>query len=349
MQESKISPWQFMTLLLLVRIMHSMIYQSSDFQGGTPILLALLCATLVEAVCAVPAVVYFQKGGQDPALEICGKRAWMIRLLYSLYFLVIAGGTVSLFAHFLESQFVETVFPLAAVIFLCVAAAYCAFLGIEGVARAGTVVFWMFVILFVSMAAVSEGSFDWLNMQPLGAGDGRRFMQYFLESLSSSWWLPMFCILGVHLRKKPIGVAYGYLFLKLLISAVLIILVTLVLWKYVSVVGYPILALGAYAKSGLIQRFNAINMLIWAINCTLVVAVYVFIMAKPSKKPRPAAALSALAAGGFAYFFYKNGLRFDDGWLMLFKTAGIVLLGIVIPAAALVKLMITRAKEGYIR
>lgn len=342
-QTKKISAGQLMILLLLARVMHAMIYRSEDYSSGTAMMLALLCATAVEAVVALPAVWYFNAGGLDPAAEVAGKYAGWVKLLYSVYFTVIAGGTVALFAEFMGEKFSESLPPEAVVILLVIAAAYCAYCGIEGLGRAGAVIFWLFLIMFILMAAVSEGEFDWLNVRPMEAGDGKQFWSYFTESLTSSWWLPMLCALGVHLKNGVIKAAYGYLVLKLLILETLVLLITLVLWRYVNVLGYPILALGAYAKTDFIQRFDAINMLVWALNCTIVVGVYLFISSGALKKPRPAVLLFAAAAAVFGVIGYKIGLTFDQPWFLWFKAVGIILLGIILPAAAGIKLIIKRS------
>ena len=343
--EKKISAGQLMLMLFLARIMHTMIFRASHSASGAAMMLGLLCSTAVEAVLAIPAVWYFSAGGSDPIREISGKYSTAVRLLYSGYFAIIAGGTVALFAEFLSSEFSNVAPPAAAIILLIFAAAYCACLGIEGLARAATVVFWMFVLLFGLMAAVNEGGFDWLNLRPFTAEDAGSFSDYFFESLSSGWWLPMFCVLAVHLKKGAVGAAYGYLVLKLLILETLLLLVTIVLWRYVDVIGYPIFALGAYAKTDFIERFDAINMLVWAINCTLVVGIYLFICSGSLKKPKPAAILFAIAAAVFGIFEYKNGLRFDQPWFLGFKLAGVALLGVILPSAAAVKLLIKRSSE----
>ena len=348
-ETKKISAGQLMLLLLLARIMHTMIYRSNDFVSGTPLMLGLVCTTAAEALIALPAVLYFQKGGADPAAEIGGKFTPLVKLLYSVYFIGIASGTISLFAEFLYVEFPKGVAPIAAIIFLAVTAAYCANLGVEGLARAGTVVFWMFVIMFVVMATVSQGSFDWLNIRPFTAGDSDQFWKYVIESLSSSWWLPMLCALGVHLRSGAAKTAYGYLALKLVILEILLLLITLVLWRYVGMLGYPLLALGAYAKSDFIQRFDSINMLIWAINCSLVLGVYVFISSRPVNKYRPAAMISAAAAAALGIYEFKHGLRFDAPWFLAFKLIGIALLGVVIPASALIKLAARRKTAAPVR
>ena len=338
-----------MLLLLLARVMHTMIYRFDNFTSGTPIMLGLLVTTVIEAVLCLPAVIYFSHGGTDMPREIAGHRSKLIELLYSVYFTVIAGGTVALFAEFLHNEFSRTVTPIVAIIMLAAVAAYCAVLGIEGLARAGTVVFWLFAAFFIWMAVVSEGEFNWLNIRPMIPGDAPQFWNYVLESISSAWWIPMLCILGSHLRNGAWKSAAGFLALKLVITEALILMITLVLWRYTYVLGYPIFALGAYAKSDFIQRFDAINMLIWALNCALVVAVYIFISAKPAGGTRTASAAFAALAAAFAIYEYKRGLRFNEPWFLMIKLGGILLLGIIIPIAALTLRVIRKKKGGHIQ
>lgn len=240
-----------------------------------------------------------------------------------------------MFAEFLEREFSDSVSPVVAIILISAVAAYCAYLGIEGLARAGSVVFWLFVGLFVLMVIVSEGSFNWLNIRPVTSKDVPGMLNYAVESLSSAWWLPMFVILSEHLKDGAAKTAYGYLALKLIIIETLLLLVTLVLWKYVGILGYPIYALGAYAKSDFIQRFDAINMLIWAINCAIVSAVYVFIAAKPVKDKRWGVLIFAILSAGVALYEFKRGLRYNETWFLWFKLVGITVLGVVIPSVSL--------------
>ena len=169
-EQRKISAGQLMLLLVLARIMHTMILRFDDFTSGVPLMLGLLVATAIEALAAIPAVLYFSAGGSDPAAEIGGRFAPAVKALYSVYFIVIAGGTIALFTEFLQNEFSHTVAPIAAILLLAAAAAYCACLGIEGIARAGTVVFWLFAVMFVLMAAVNEGDFNWLNVRPFVPG-----------------------------------------------------------------------------------------------------------------------------------------------------------------------------------
>lgn len=331
----KISAMQLMLLLLLARVMHTMIYRFEDFTSGTPIMLGLLITTAIEGIAALPAVIYYDSGGKSAAAEISGKKKPVL-YLYSFYFTVIAGSTAALFAEFLDREFSETVPPAVAIILIAAVGGYCAYMGIEGLARAGTAVFWLFAALFFVMCAVNEGEFNWLNIRPFMPGDAEKMGNYIVEGLSSSWQLPMLVVLGENLRKGAWRAEYGFLILKLLIIETLLVLVTLVLWGYTGVLGYPIYALGAFAKSDFIQRFDAINMLVWAINCVIVSAVYIFASAKPIKKRLPGTALFAALSAAVALYEYKRGLRYNEPWFLWFKLVGAVVLGVAIPIAALI-------------
>ncbi len=340
----EISPYQLMILLLTARIMHTMIFRFDGFSSGLPIMLGLIITTAVEGVLCLPAVLYYSRGGRSVTDDL-GRFSKPAKLLYSAYFCVIAGGTAALFAQFLQKEFSDSVSPEAAIILLGLVAAFCASHGIEALARASSVIFWLFAVMFVWMAAVNEGRFDFLNIRPLIGDDVKTMLSYALESLSSAWWIPMLCVLGEHLGRGAAGAAYGFLALKLLIIETLLVLITLVLWKYIGVLGYPIYALGAYAKSGFIQRFDAINMLVWAINCAAVFGVYVFISSKPMEGKKSAPLLAAAVSTAIALYELHRGLRYNEPWLLWFKGAGIAVLGIAFPLAAMIRKNSRKAEE----
>lgn len=335
----KISAGQMYVLLLLARIMHTMIFHARSVKIGTPVMLTLALTTVLELLLAIPALILFRDGGCDAAREIAGesKAAFVIRLAYTAYFLFISSGTLMYFAEFIRIEFQNVAPPAAVAIVLAAAAAYCAYLGIEGIARAGTVVLWAFLILFITMAAVSEGEFDTLNLLPVTQDDFPKMLEYAIRDLSSSWWLPMLICLGPYLKDGVKKTVFGYLISKLIILETLMLLVTLVLWSFVDVIGYPMLALGAYAKTDFIQNFDAINMFVWCLNCVIVNGAYLFISAKTfGQKHRLTAVLAcgAAAAAG-AIISFENNFSYNDGLTFAIKLIGIVLLGTAVPAAAI--------------
>ncbi|MCD7889226.1 MAG: GerAB/ArcD/ProY family transporter [Oscillospiraceae bacterium] len=346
---AKISTGQMFILLILARIMHTMVFHSADFSVGTFMLPTLVVTTLIEAALALPALILID-GGVDIVRELSGGYRWiyaLLRALYSLYFIYIATGTIKYIAEFMHSEFRRVISPIAVIVILSLAAAYCAHLGIEALARAGTVVFWIFISLFVSMAAVSEGTFNTSNLTPITGNDFPAILDYAVRDLSSSWWLPMLVILGHHLNDSKDGAkkaAAGYLGFKLLMLEVLALLIILVLGKFADILGYPLLALGAYARTVFVQSFDAVNMFVWCMNAALVCGIYLFIASDGLKdKKRTAGELSAMLITAVAAILaYDFELDFNGEVALIIKTAGILLLGVLLPTILLAERGIRR-------
>ncbi len=349
-ETAKISPGQMFILLILARIMHTMVFHSEDFSVGTFMLPTLLVTTLIEAALSLPAIILID-GGSDIIAELSlgSKKLYtFLRALYSLYILYITTGTVKYIAEFMLSEFQRVISPIAVIVILAVAAAYCAHLGIEALARAGTVVFWIFIALFVSMALVSEGTFHPENLTPVTGNDFPAILDYAVRDLSSGWWLPMLVVLGAHLNSTKSGAkkaAVGYLIVKLLMLEVLAMLIILVLGKFSDILGYPLLSLGAYARTVFVRSFNAVNMFVWCMNAVLVCGVYLFIATggvKDGKRTVSAMIVTIVAS----IFAYRANSDFNGELALIIKTSGILLLGVILPLVLMIERGVRRCVKS---
>lgn len=340
---SKISAWQMYSILILARIMHTMIYYSA--RPGTEMMLTALLTTSLEIVASIPLVCLITDGGTDIASEIGGKKGkTAVRLLYTAYFLFISSGTITNYSRFMNVEFPGVGNVPIIIIVLAAAAGYCAWLGIEGVARACGIVYGVIIATVILMAAVSEGRLDTLNLLPITPESIPGMLKYAADDLSSSWWLPMLASLAPYLRdgvKKTVAL---YLVSKLVIIEALLLIVMLMLWGFVEIVGYPILALGAYAKTDFIQHFDSINMLVWTLNCVIVNGVYILISSRTAGEGRKllpiTASAMAVIAGALASYYFK--VDYNSQAMFLIKISGIILLGVILPLAALIKRKIRR-------
>ncbi len=320
--------------------MHTMIYYSG--RPGTEMLLTVLLTTAIEIPASIPLVCYISDGGADTsadiAAEIGGKKgAGAIRLLYAVYFLYISSGTVNNFSKFMSVEFPQIAVVPVIIAVLAISAGYCAWLGIEALARAAGVVFASIIALVVLMSAVSEGRLDTLNLLPVTASDIPNMLEYAVRDLSSSWWLPMLASLAPYLRGGVKKTVAAYLISKLVILEFLLLMLILMLRDFVEFIGYPMLALGAYAKTDFIQHFDAINMLVWTFNCVTVNGAYLFIISKTAGRERKLfpLAVSVLAVICGALFSYYNKVDYNNETAFVIKSLGIVVLGIILPLAAL--------------
>lgn len=301
-------------------------------------LLTVLLTTAIEIPASIPLVCYISDGGADIASEIGGKRgAGAIRLLYAIYFLYISSGTVNNFSKFMSVEFPKIAVVPVIIVVLAISAGYCAWLGIEALARSAGVVFASIITLVILMSAVSEGRLDTLNLLPVTVGDIPNMLEYAVRDLSSSWWLPMLASLAPYLRGGVKKTVAAYLVSKLVILEFLLLMLILMLRDFVEFIGYPMLALGAYAKTDFIQHFDAINMLVWTFNCVIVNGVYLFIISKSAGRKRKflPLAVSVLAVICGALFSYYNRVDYNNETAFVIKSLGIVVLGIILPLAAL--------------
>ena len=337
---TKISAGQTFVLLFMARVMYMMLFKASRFDAGTPYMLTQFFTTVVECLAVVPVVMLFNA---EKKLGINQNEMFtkLENALFCIYFLFISVSTLVRFASFIHQGFSEALRPWTVVLVISAVSCYCAFCGVESLARVGTVVLWIFLGLFVLLAVINDGKPDFLNITPVTVNDLPTMLDYGIDELSSNWWLPLLVSLRPYLRKGIGRVAFGYLAAKFIMVEVLILLVTLILWRYFAVASYPMLALGSYARTEFVQHFGAINMLVWSLNCILVNGVYLFISARGKKIFMPILAVISVSV---AIICYNLALSFDSRPILTVKLIGIVLLGIIVPLIRLVALKIRSLK-----
>lgn len=335
-------------ILILARLMHTMLYYSGSLGLGFGLMLTMLATTAIELILSMPLVAFICGENPDVAEEIGGNGgvSRFIKLAYAGFFLYICSGTLNYFAEFMTVEFPKVGSAFLIIVILASASGYCAYLGIEGIARAGTVILGVVVVLVLTMAAVSEGVFDPLNVLPLTVHDIPDMFTFAIRDLSSSWWLPMLAALAPYLRGDGKKTVLTYLLTKLAMLESLILLVALVLGGFAEVIGYPLLALGAYAKTNFIQHFDAINMLVWTLNGVIVNGTYIFISAESAKKKSRVLSviLSTAVVAAVGIFTYYNSISYRSDAANIFKLAAIAVLGIILPLFAVIARKIKAAK-----
>ncbi len=344
----KISNGQFFVLLLLSRVMHMMLYRTDGFSSGTPMMIGLLISTGIEILLGIPVFIFLMRKDEIlGALAKNKKLRFAVRAIITLYFTFVAGSVMCAFARFMADEFPSLSSAVVIIIIIAAASAYCASLGIEAIARTGTVVLWAFLILLAVMALASEGRFDALNLVPLQKSDTRAVIDYIIRDVSSCRWLVLAVALSQYLKYGSQKAVLGYVAAKLVLIEAVLLMITMILWSFVDVPGYPILALGTYAKTEVIRRFDALNMFVWALNCVVVNATYIHTASDITKKKNLLSYLIPAAASAvFALLDYKKIFWFTERQEVVIMLAGIVLLGVLVPLAAIICWKVKKKCEG---
>lgn len=346
--DAKISNGQFFVLLLLSRIMHLMLYRTDSFSSGTPMMIGLAISTGIEILLGVPVFLFLSR--KDDIIKACEKNrrlCFAVRALAAVYFTFVAGVVMCSFARFMADEFPSVASAVVIIVMIAVASAYCAKLGIEAIARTGTVVLWAFIILLLLMAVASEGKYDALNLVPLQKSDTKAMVDYIIRDLSSCRWLVLSVALARYLKFGSQRAVLGYVAAKFVLIEAVLLMITLILWSFVDIPGYPILALGTYAKTDLIHRSDALNMFVWALNCVVVNGMYIHTAADiTGKKNLLSVLIPAAAAAVFAVLYYKKAFWLTELQESIIMLAGIVLLGVLVPLAAIICWRVKKKCEG---
>ncbi len=344
----KISNGQFFVLLLLSRIMHLMLYRTDSFSSGTPMMIGLLISTGIEILLGIPVFIFLMR--KDEILESCSKNkklCFAVRAIIALYFTFVSGAVLCAFARFMADEFPSLSSPVVIIVIIAAASAYCASLGIEAIARTGTVVLWVFLVLLAIMALASEGRYDTLNLVPLQKSETRAVIDYIVRDVSSCRWLVLAVALARYLKYGSQKAVLGYVAAKIVLIEAVLLMITMILWSFVDVPGYPILALGTYAKTEVIRRFDALNMFVWALNCVVVNATYTHLASDITKKKNLLSYLIPAAASAvFALLYYKKAFWLTERQEDVIMFAGIVLIGVLVPLAAIIYWRVKEKCEG---
>ncbi len=315
--KAKIGTGQLFCLFALTRIMYSMLYHTTRFTSGTPLMLGQLAATVIETALCIPMLLCLARGITLPN--------WL-RWIYSGYFILLLADMLSDFMGFMSGEFPDIAPAWAIAAALVLLWGYVSSLGIEGIARSGVIVFWLVIAFVIAMSLVSEGKIHPEYLTPMTKADLPTMAAYGIEELSANWWLPMGTVLCEYTKKTGYRAGIGYLAFKLLFVEGLIFGVTVILWQYMNVAEYPILALGAYARTDFIQQFDAVNLFFWTLNALIVGGGVVF-CGNPIKS-KWAGYLVAAIGGGVALASFYELLPIPYLWIRL---VGSVLLGAAVP------------------
>lgn len=346
--KTKISTGQFFVILLLSRIMHVMVYRVETFTSGTPLMLGLVFSTLIESALGIPVFVFLIKREDVLQSVMQNKKLYLaIKIILALYFTFVSGVTLLSFARFMSEEFTFVASPVLIIVLLALSGAYCARLGIEGLARAGAPILWIFILLTVLMAFVNEGRYDTLNIIPVQKNDYKMMLDYVVWDVCACRWLVLSVALARYLKHGSQKAVIGYVFVKFILIEAVLLLITMIMWTFADVPGYPILALGIYSKTDVIHRFDAFNMLVFAINCVVINGIYLNIASDFTKKRTALHVLvPAALAAGFAVLCYKKIILMTVDVQNVITFSGIVLLGVLCPLAAIIYWRVKRKCEG---
>lgn len=335
--------WGQLLLLVLVSRMAAVYsFPGSGMAGNGDFLLweqllGMVISLLLQAVLLLPSVRMRLQSSGEPGLRTEAQEkkgfslfVFLADLLPLLALLFLAGQTAVDFADFLSVAFSPRTIPWLAALLLLAAGAYGAFLGIQGIARAGVLVFGAAVVgwLLLILAAFGkpffwENALEAVRLREVTAGrsdNWSRVLQAAWQDFSHSGEILAAVVLYDRVRATKGGNfrtgLYGGLAARLVFLAFTASLTASVLGPYANMTAYPLHTLSAYLKLGVLERMDGVFLLLWGTSMTVRAGFLIFSAAVLLKGMIPAIRMESWISGVLS-FLVSLGMIYGGKYLSM--------------------------------
>lgn len=232
----------------------------------------LIC--IIGELCACGVMIAFGlAAGKLPSLKN-GIPAKILAVIGGLYYLFALSLVLAVFADSMQYSFPDFYSSPAIIAALAAAAAYCASMGVSACGRTAcaAVIISLLTFLFMGAGAVQGFTAEGLHL----AADSRneRIFGHFVWAIGNSFELPLIFTLRGHIR-RPRKAVVIYCIGRAVMWSVMLALCGSVLGDQAER-GLPFFTLAAYSKTVLVERFDALVLLMWTL-CTLLSLSMIFL------------------------------------------------------------------------
>lgn len=338
----RISPVQLVLLLFLARLFRLMARPGYAALGAgeASMLLALPLGALLAGAALIPAVLYSRHAGisvLESGSPLMQKSA---AVLFGIASLLLAARTFSQFAFFMTSTLYQNAQPTVFLLCAALVCAYAAALGLEPLARIGT---WVFLLCVIVTVCLTVGLVPRIRLDnlanPFMGGAGALWGAVWKEAISY-WEALLFLLLLPRIKDAAVkawNVCWFWILLAAAGTGLLQLLVAVSLGEYANTKPFPLLAAAAASHFSISGRLDLLYLFLWVFIAFLRASLWIYaagvclgrLAAAWHIGPR-AAICGALACGGA--FLESFGLWkpwASDGALT--DGASLVFLAVVIP------------------
>lgn len=282
----KISFGQLMSLLLICRFFTLMTYVPliSEGYGLTEQMAGTAASVLIQVGIGFVLIFLNKRYACMSITEIASAQSRTAGVIfgavYFVFFIINSANGVLHFQDFVSEIFLPHSSGAVIAFLIAAAAAYCASLGIEGLARGCSVIFFVFCAAAALLIGLSLQNAELINFSFDPSCAAYSLPAAISADLSRSGEIVLagFAIKYIGKRNEDANRGiFGYLALKLALLELVFGVMVIVLGDFLHVLRYPLLTLGSY--TGLIQRLDAFYMIVWTLSAAASCAVYIFFAA----------------------------------------------------------------------
>lgn len=271
-QDSRISLWQVVILLCLSRMFSvmtmCMVYTSFSIQE---MFYGSLLAIPLTFLVFLPGGILFQR---HPRLLLDNRWKW----LWMTGYLLLAMGWLLMTLMHLDFFLGNAVFPQAPSIALLwpavLAGCWCAYQGLEGLARYGSILFFFFAISILLLCCIAAPEMDFARLDPVSTVNWGNIWAAALNYLFQNPELVFLPLLAPRLAEgKLVKAGAFYCLLSGGLVVLLFGMVCFTFGDFTTNIVYPVYSLSAAMQVGFLQRLDAVYMALWVMLALFRIAI----------------------------------------------------------------------------
>lgn len=348
MTSSKLSSFQFFSLLFLTRLLTIFTYipaYTKDILLSDMVLMgALQCVT--DILLLLPVYFLFRKSENKGVTEIIAERspaaakaAAVIYCAVFLYFTLTTVSRLDLFAGTIVFSETNVNYTL---IFAVLSCGYGAYLGIEALGRGAVLMLVPAAATVIFVLATLTDDIDTLNFTPLFYNGAAPFLKTLVKSASRSVELAVIAAAAGEVKGGKTKGCLIWIITSAAAAALIFFFEAGVMGEFTSTQLFPFHSLAAIADFSMFRRLDSIITIVWLLCAFFKISMLFYCAARllslHFKKISFNAALAAFSAVSAAACFYVTGSinRFVILDSSTVKTISIFLCALLIPVTALI-------------
>ena len=283
MPTEKISGTQAVLLLFMVRAFNTLNYIPSfnDRTDGMSLLLGSLIGTVIELLALIPALLLDRRIHGQNLISAAYAQKRILGIVFAVIYAMIAffqltGGIVA-FEYFMTNA----IYPNSSMIFIiltmCIACFFAARMGLEGLARAGGIIFVFFLISTALIISGTVGSVDLTNLHPALQSPVASAVRAGFASVSRAAEMYLLILLFPKIKGNRVKCSIGLVLMTLVFNAVTAFLAITVLGEFGNTQTYPYYTLASISDLSIFQRLDALHMTIWVFVAFLRITLFILI------------------------------------------------------------------------
>ncbi len=361
LEKNQISVLQLVLLLFLSRAFVILTYVPGigSSVSGAAVLVGNIIGYAVVMLCFLPVIVTAKKY-PERSLMMNLETAWggvgtFVGILYYLFVVLLASNTLAHFQFFMVNAVFTEANVWAILLPITAVAAYAAYTGIEGIARAGFPIAVGFTIALLFILCSSVPNLQTENIKfPVEGGMGEIALSAY-GVVANTMEIPLAYLLLPYCKEKIKRGMVGLVIGLLLLTEAVTFFIVAVLGDFAASQTFPFYALASMSELSVFQRLDALHMGIWVFVAFLKLSLLIFSATEilrfiaPKGKNTGCFRQGCLAVTAVSVLGAAVPACYDIGWMrtlyrMLYSGIPIAVAGILIPIAVLWSM--ERRKKG---